>query len=236
MNTDLELSVVVLCYGAEESIVPFAQKLKNEVFKLTDSFEIVLVGNYQEGAADKTPEIIKRMAEEDPTFRALSKVKEGMMGWDVRQGLAAARGKFLCFVDGDGQFPIESITGCYKIISKGEFGLVKTYRTKREDGLQRIVISHVYNAVFKLLFPHVKSKDVNSKPKIFLRSVYETLDLSFDDWFIDAEIMIKASRLGVKFYEFPISFRKLENRTSYINYRVILEFVQNLVAYKLKDK
>ena len=236
MKKNLELSVVVLCYGAEESIISFSQKIKKQVSKFTNSFEIVLVGNYKEDSLDRTPQIIKQIAERDSTFIAVSNPKKGMMGWDVKVGLSVAKGDFLCFVDGDGQYPIESITECYNKIKTGEFGLVKTYRSKRKDGFYRKLISSVYNIVFKLLFPTVKGADINSKPKIFRRDVYEKLNLTYDDWFIDAEIMIKINRLNVKFYEFPIEFEKLEHRSSFVNLSTVVEFIRNLIIYRIKGK
>jgi glycosyltransferase involved in cell wall biosynthesis len=236
MSENIELSVVVLCYGAEKSIIPFSQNLKKEISKHVDDFEILLIGNYVESSSDTTPEIIEKIAQQDSTFKSISKPKNGMMGWDVKVGLSAAKGEFICFIDGDGQFPISSITQCYKKIKTGEFGLVKTYRSKRKDGLQRAAMSFVYNLVFKILFPKVKARDINSKPKIFRRDVYEKLNLTSDDWFVDAEIMIKASNLGVKFYEFPIEFEQLDGRASFVNLNTALEFIRNLISYKINHK
>lgn len=231
----MDLSVIILCYGAEESIVPFSKLVKNEVAEVTDQYEIILVGNYFEGSSDKTPEIIRQIAKQDPVFKAISQPKEGMMGWDLRMGLTAASGDYLCFVDGDGQFPVETISRSYKMIRTSNAGLVKTYRTKRRDGLQRKLISSIYNLVFKLLFPRINASDINSKPKIFSREVYELLHLSHDDWFIDAEIMIKAARLNIKVKEFPIEFDKLESRSSFVNFSTILEFARNLIKYSVKS-
>jgi glycosyltransferase involved in cell wall biosynthesis len=236
MNENIELSVVVLCYGAQESIIAFAEKLKSEISRSTNSFEIILVGNYMNNSSDRTPEIIQDLAEKDSTYKAISKQKEGMMGWDVRIGLSEAKGDYICFIDGDGQFPISSITECFTKIKGSDYGLVKTYRSKRGDGFQRAITSFGYNLIFKVLFPKVNAKDINSKPKIFTREVYEKLDLSYDDWFIDAEIMIKVSQLGVKFYEFPIEFLKLEGRTSFVNLSTVFEFVRNLFNYRFKKK
>lgn len=236
MKANLELSVIVLCYRAEESIIPFSQNLKKEISKHTDNFEIILVGNYLAGTVDKTVEIIKDIAEKDPVFKTISKVKDGMMGWDVRQGLSMSTGNMVSFIDGDGQFPVEAVGECYKSLKNSNYGLVKTYRVKRNDGFQRGFISVIYNIVFKVLYPKVKSRDINSKPKMFLRSVYEDMDLTFDDWFIDAEIMIKASRLNIPFYEFPIEFQELKNRNSFVNYKTIIEFIRNLISFRLKGK
>ena len=231
----IELSIVILCYRSEESIIPFAQKTKEMAASLCKDFEIVLVGNYWEGSGDRTKEVVEKIAKEDSVFRAICKPKEGMMGWDMRKGLEHARGKYICVIDGDGQFPIESIAQCYHKIKEGKHGLVKTYREVRGDGFYRRLISGVYNFIFMLLFNNLRSKDVNSKPKIITREAYDQLDLHSDDWFIDAEIMIQIGRNKIPFYEFPVVFKELEGRQSFVKVSAIFEFLKNLVTYRFKE-
>lgn len=229
-----ELSVVILCYRSEKRVLDFAKKAKEITASVCDHFEIVLVGNYFPDANDTTPEFIHLLANEDPHFKAVTLEKEGMMGWDLRKGLEAATGKNLCFIDGDGQFPLESIATSYNAMKTGKYDLVKSYRDTREDGWTRKMISWIYNIVFKILFPGVNGRDMNSKPKTFTREAYEKLDLKYDDWFIDAEIMIKASKYKFRVYEFPIQFLELEGRKSLVNYKAVIEFVRNLIAYRIK--
>ena len=45
-------SLIILCYRSEESILEFARTAKKMVESLTDSFEIVLVGNYFENSGE----------------------------------------------------------------------------------------------------------------------------------------------------------------------------------------
>jgi hypothetical protein len=71
MSENIELSVVVLCYGAEKSIIPFSQNLKKEISKHVDDFEILLIGNYVESSSDTTPEIIEKIAQQDSTFKSI---------------------------------------------------------------------------------------------------------------------------------------------------------------------
>ncbi len=236
MNNNPELSIVILCYRSEEQIIGFSKNVKELAKKITDSFEIVLVGNYIEGSVDRTKEIVEQIAMEDPIYRSICKPKRGMMGWDMKEGLSIAKGDFICVIDGDGQFPIESIEQCYEKIKTENFGLVKTFRKKRNDGIYRKLISVFYNLVFAVLFPGVKSKDVNSKPKMFTRELLDSLVLTSDDWFIDAEIMINTHKLGIKFYEFPIEFYELHGRVSFVKFSAIFEFIRNLIYYRFKGK
>jgi len=104
------------------------------------------------------------------------------------------------------------------------------------DGAYRKLVSVVYNMIFSILFPKVKSNDVNSKPKMFTRDLLDRLVLTTDDWFIDTEIMIKTNKLGMKFYEFPIEFYELHGRVSFVKFSAIFEFIRNLIYFRFKGK
>jgi len=189
------------------------------------------VANYLEGSDDRTRDFVAQIADENPKCKTVCKPKEGMMGWDMRSGMDEATGKYICIIDGDGQFPIESIAACYEIISTTDNDLVKTYRAKGGDGFYRKLISRVYNVLFSSLFPGINTKDANSKPKILTASAYEQMSLKSDDWFIDAEIMLNVRDL--KFNEFPIEFYELAGRSSFVKLPAVWEFIKNLVEYRL---
>jgi len=229
-----ELSIIMLCYRSNESIIPLSKQVQDLARKITKSYEIVLVGNYIEGSDDRTEAIVREIAENDKNFIAVCKPKKGMMGWDMKEGLKTAHGNYLCVIDGDSQFPIDNIEKCFNKIKSSSYGLVKTYRATRGDGKYRKVISSGYNFIFSLLFPNVKSKDVNSKPKIFTREVYEKMELTSDDWFIDAEIMLNIERLKVEFYEYPTPYLELEGRSSFVKFSAVFEFLKNLILFKIK--
>jgi glycosyltransferase involved in cell wall biosynthesis len=235
MNKEIDLSIVILCYRSGETIREFAKMAESIAKKLTSDYEMILVGNYLEGSDDNTKEVVQSLADENPKFKAICKPKKGMMGWDMKEGLKAASGNYICVIDGDGQFPLESIEKCYKEIITGEYDLVKTYRNKRNDSLYRKFISKVYNFIFAVLFPGLKSHDINSKPKIFTRKAYTLMNLQSDDWFIDAEIMLSIRKQKMKFCEFPTEFHELSTRSSFVKFKAILEFIKNLIAYRIKE-
>ena len=132
---------------------------------------------------------------------------------------------------GDGQFPLESIFTCLTRIEMEDFDLVKTYRVVREDGPYRRLISAFYNHLFRMLFK-TDYRDLNSKPKIIRKSKYQSMGLTSDDWFIDAEIMIRATELGLKVAEVPIHFYSIETRPSFVKAVTILEFLNNLWRFR----
>ena len=195
------------------------------------TWELVLVGNYIEGSEDETPQVIAQLAAKIPNVRTVIRPKEGMMGWDMRMGLNAARGTYLGVIDGDGQFPPESIIACLLKAELENLDLTKTYRVLRDDGIYRRFISHVYNGLFKLLFGF-KVRDINSKPKIIRGDKYELMNLQSNDWFADAEIIIRARELGLKIGETPVHFKSNDLRGSFVRPTAIFEFASNLFKYR----
>jgi glycosyltransferase involved in cell wall biosynthesis len=198
-------------------------------------WELVLVGNYFADTGDKTPEVVADLAKRNPRIRAVIRVKEGMMGWDMKSGLKAASGKVIAVIDGDGQMPAEDVIRVYKKLKAGNLDLAKTFRAERDDGVYRKIISTVYNAVFQALFPGLNSRDINSKPKVMTRSAYEKMDLRSDGWFIDAEIMIEARRMKFKIDEVETVFHSIESRPSFVKPLSILEFLGNLIWYRVLE-
>ena len=233
--TEPYFSLVVLCYRSGRSIIPFVERLQRTLSRCNFSWELVLVGNYIEGSDDETPQVVTKLAEDAPNIRTVIRPKQGMMGWDMRMGLDAARGTYIGVIDGDGQFPPESIIACLLKCELEDLDLTKTYRVIRDDGLYRRFISMVYNALFRLLFGF-KVRDINSKPKIIRRDKYELLQLASDDWFADAEIVIRARELGLKIGETPVHFSINDTRGSFVKSKAILEFTANLLRYRFSSK
>jgi glycosyltransferase involved in cell wall biosynthesis len=231
---DIELSVVVLSYESTDFIESFCIQLLNELNELKQSFEIIIVANYDHND-DITPYIAKKLEEKYSEVTALTMQKEGKMGWDMRMGLEKSSGKFIAVIDGDGQMPVSDILVVYKIIKSGSFDLVKTYRNNRLDGWYRTILSKWYNRLFNLIYrPPIKIKDVNAKPKILSKEAYTKLNLQSNDWFTDAEIMIQALQNNFKICEVATVFHKNERRASFVSLNTIFEFIVNLIKYKVK--
>ena len=228
---DPYFSLVVLCYRSGYSIVPFVDKVRQALARCNFTWELVLVGNYVEGSEDETPHVLADLAAKSPNVRTVIRPKKGMMGWDLRMGLNAARGTYIGVIDGDGQFPPESIIACLLKAELENLDLTKTYRVLRDDGLYRRFISHVYNWLFKLLFGFAV-RDVNSKPKIIRGDKYQLMNLQSNDWFADAEIIIRARELGLTVGEMPVHFKSNDLRASFVKPTAILEFALNLFRYR----
>ena len=236
-SNEIEFSMAILCYRGGANIIPFVQNFHKIMEMFRFNWEIVLVGNYWPGTNDETPEVVKKLAALLPNVRYIAEPKQGAMGWDARKGLEACRGKYIGFIDGDGQFPVEAVFSCFAKIKSDDFDLLKTYRVHRGDGLYRQIISSIYNRLFRILFPDYRGhSDVNSKPKIMKREAYEQMRLESDDWFFDAEIMLQCLELKLRVYEIPVRFQTLDGRNSFVKPGAIFEFLKHLISYRFSRR
>ena len=231
-----KISVVILAYRSGEGIRNFIESMMQSLETDEPDWEIILVANHFVDDGDPTPRIVNEIAQCHPRIRAVTRIKEGMMGWDMKSGLEAATGRILAVIDGDGQMPFENVIDVYRKLRDEDLDLVKTFRTQRSDGLYRKTISVVYNIIFNILFPGLKSRDINSKPKIITREVYDRMNLKSNGWFIDAEIMIQAGKMNLKIAEIPTVFHRIDFRPSFIKLRSILEFFVNLLWYRFFNR
>lgn len=230
-----EISVVVLAYRSAATITSFVDSLVDSLEQENLLYEIILVGNYFEGIGDQTPDVVRKIAARDSRIKAVAEIKKGLMGWDMKSGLQAATGRTLAVIDGDGQMPGSDVIRVYQLMKTNGLDFAKTYRAKRDDGSYRRLISVVYNILFKLLFPGINASDMNSKPKIMTREFYEKVHLESNGWFIDAEIMIFTRRLHAKIGEIETVFHSIDSRPSFVKPLSILEFLGNLLWYRVKE-
>ena len=232
--TTPELSVVMPCYGVGELVPKNASELISVLDGITPNYELIIVANYRD-PSDPTPPAAQTFADTHPQVTCIAKQKEGGYGWDIKEGLNVVQGNYVAYIDGDGQVPFEDVARVYKAIKEKETDIAMTYRTTRGDGPWRKTISRVYNIFFLLLFPGGTVRDINAKPKIFSREAFNQIQPSSDDWFIDAEIIILARRKKLSITEIQTKFNKLEGRQSLINIGSIIEFIMNLIRFRIKE-
>ena len=178
----IEISIVILCYKADNSIIEFIDKIIIKGKQRHLDFEIILVANFWDNQKDSTPLMIKEYAKDKDCCRVISKSKKGDMGWDMKSGLEAASGRIFTVIDGDSQFEPNLVYWVYDKLIDNNLDLCKTYRVQREDGIYRKIISKFFNLIFVLLYPAKdyknEFKDINSKPKAFTKKAYNKMILT----------------------------------------------------------
>lgn len=220
----LPLSLVIPLYNEEENARPVISELVPVLREAALPFELILVDN---GSRDRTGPLLAELAGQFPEIRVVTVPVNQGYGWGVLQGLGAARGAVLGFMGGDGQTEPQDVVRVYRALERGDVALAKACRIRRQDGLQRRLITRIANLLFRLVFG-LRTRDVNGTPKLLRRELYERLNPRSKDWFLDAELMIGCARAGLPYREVPATFRPRARGASNVRAATLLEFLKNM--------
>src|SRR3989344_1326584 len=222
------LSLILPAFNEAENIEKLVRDLVENFQKNAMSFEIVVV---DDGSTDGTRYVAEGLKKEIPQLALVSYSPNRGIGSAVRAGLSQAKGDILGFMVSDGQIGGAEVVKVYNELIDKNLEICKGIRKKRADTFLRAFQSKVYNILFFVLFGHV-CKDVNSGPKIFRRSLYDKMELSSSDWFVDPETIIKATRLGCIIGGVPIDEKVRAGGASKIKLRTALQFMKNMLLYR----
>ncbi len=219
-----EFSIVIPLYN-EEAVVGRSVEELLEALEgaFAGRYELILVVN---GSTDRTGAICEGLAWEFSQLKMVRAPVNLGYGGGILTGLAHARGAYCGFTCGDRQVAPDALVQVMREMATGHYDLVKTYRVVRGDGLGRRIQSMAYNWLFQRLF-RISCRDINAMPKLMRRQVYEQLALVSTDWFIDAEMMIKAERIGLRVKEVPVIYLRRRGGASAVRLSTVFEFLQN---------
>ena len=228
---DPDLSVTIPCYNEEEclpeTIPPLAEALEGAGIE----YELVLVDN---GSTDATSEIIDELSRRGyPIVKGIVPQNRGL-GLGMRTGFELARGRIIGTLCADGQVAPRDLVRVYSSIAdRKQVALAKVRRRFREDSWIRKLVSVAYNAIMHVLFPGLAGLDLNGNPKLAHREILNLMDLASDDWFLDAEIMLKARHLNIEVIEIDVPGYARAGGTSNVRIATLLEFLWNIARYRI---
>ncbi len=196
----------------EDTVEELARRADKVLRELTSEYEVIIV---DDGSTDRTPEIADRLAAENRRIRVIRHPRNQGYGSALRSGFAAARLDLIFYTDGDLQFDVSELSELIPLIEGAD--IVSAYKRRRMDGMQRRVVSWVYNTSLRLFFG-LDVRDVNCGFKLYRREVFDKITLNSTRGLIDAEVLLKARRAGFSIVQVAVThFRR---RTGGSRYRV----------------
>jgi glycosyltransferase involved in cell wall biosynthesis len=220
----IELSLILPVYNQEDIIAPVYKTIYQTINKLGISFECILVEN---GSVDETRSVTQKLAQIYPHTISISTTKG--YGSAVISGLEVARGKYFCYMPSDGQVDLSVIPLLWKLAKSHKYKIVKIRRFNRES-IIRSFISKLLSSIISLRF-QTPSIDINGSPRIIQLDDIKKLHLSYRDSFIDAEMTVKANRLGWNIIEIPMQNLDRFGGKSSRNWKTYLEFIKNVITF-----
>lgn len=222
----MRFSIVVPAHNEAENLQFLVPQLDWVLKTLGESYEIIVVDN---ASTDATQQILAVLKEKFPTLKAEYELEKGF-GNAILKGLNTARGEIIGYIHADNQMKSEDIVRIYQKLIKDNLAVCKATRIDRHDGTWRFIISKTYNFLFRFMFG-VKVRDINGSPKLFTRKFFMEAHIQSRDWFIDPEIIIKATRLRFPLDEVEIHTAPRPHGSSQVRTQTIFEFLNNMFTY-----
>lgn len=141
------LSVVSPVYGAEKIVDVLVKRIVEEVSKITDDFEIILV---EDGSPDNSWEAIERNCVNDKRVTGIRLSRNFGQHYAITAGLDHTQGEWVVVMDCDLQDRPEEIQALYQKALEG-YDIVLARRYQRQDTLLKRFFSRLFYRILSYL-------------------------------------------------------------------------------------
>lgn len=228
-----DLSLVLACYNEASHFKESLHQIVGVLERSRYSWEIILVDDH---SADATSTLVSEACRKDARLRALfHKVNRGR-GHTVADGIRAARGKVVGFIDIDCEVSPVYIPQCVDRIVRSKADVVvgkRIYKT-RVASLAREIFSVGYQWLSRRIVD-TGGIDTEAGYKFFLRRrILPVLaKTKHPGWFWDTEIIVRARRAGLTVVEEPVLFLRRGDKKSTVEpLRDIVNYLVSLWRFR----
>lgn len=234
-SADIDLSIVVPYYNPGSQLVGHLRAVERVLSASKLTFEVIAVSD---GSTDQSTS--EAMTCDPGVVRILQLTRNCGKGYALRVGLAEARGRYLGFIDADGDIPAEQLLSFVGVISTMEPDIVTGSKRHPDSDVYypwvRRVYSWGYQQLVWMLF-HLKIRDTQTGIKVIRREVLEAvLPLTVEKRFaFDLELFVVAHRLGFdNIVEVPVTIKR--RFTSTISWRAVKGMILDTLGifYRLR--
>ncbi len=216
-----DISFIIPVYNEEQNIVGVFRDLYEVIGKNPSwKTETIVI---EDGSRDRTKDIIQDLVKQYPQTRVIFHETNKGYNQSMRDGLAAATGRYLMYIGADEEFDCSEVPAFVNpLLAEGadHVDVVLGVRWQRNAyKLHRFFISVIYifllNAMFKL-----RVNDYNWS-QAWSRELIRSIDLTSRSLFMLPEIIIRAFDLGYRIKEVPSNHRGRRWGKSSLNMKIM---------------
>ena len=201
------ISIIIPVYNEEKRIEAFLTDVVTFLAEKTCSYELIIVND---GSIDATVKLAKKVLGQylSDKFRILELVTNQGKGAAIKNGMLAAQGEYVFFIDADGSTAIEEIDNFIPVFSP-EFDIYIAVRTKKHFApFKRVFLGRGYIKLANFLLGLTvsdftcgfKCYRLDVARKIFSRQLLK-------NWSYDAEDLYIAQKQGCRIKEIPVYWK-----------------------------
>jgi glycosyltransferase involved in cell wall biosynthesis len=197
----LDVSVVIPCLNEVETIAVCVRKAKAAIERRGLAGEVIVVDN---GSTDGSPELAM-----EEGAHVLREPRRGY-GNAYLAGLAAARGRYIVMGDGDDTYNFDEVDRFVEALEGGaDFVMGSRLKGRIHKGAMPMLHRYVGNPVLTRVLNRFYGSgvsDAHCGMRALRRETLESLDLQMPGMEFASEMVIRASKAGLRIEEIPIEY------------------------------
>lgn len=206
--SDMELTIICPMYNESVGIENNIENLLMTFEAFPFEWELILVND---GSTDNTLELARNKIGADARVRLISYAKNRGRGYALRQGFAAARGRYVVTTESDLTWGADVVRRLYEALAAGEADVVIASPYLPGGRLENVpfrrrFLSSFGNKILRLTVS-MRVTMLSGMTRGYRRSVIEELDLESNGKEIHLEILSKVEALGFSVSEIPAVLR-----------------------------
>jgi glycosyltransferase involved in cell wall biosynthesis len=218
LSAETSISACLLCYNDAETISGLVDRAATALDQLDAEAEIVVV---DDGSTDDSVVRLAEAAALEPRLRVVEHAANRGYGGALRSALAEARGEWIFYTDGDGQYdPAQLVRLAEHAGDNADW--IQGYKRYRSDPLNRRLVGAVYAAAMGFLFG-LPIRDIDCDFRLMRAELIRGLRLEKDSGAICVELVRGLQDAGARCVELEVDhFERPHGRSQFFRPRRIL--------------
>jgi glycosyltransferase involved in cell wall biosynthesis len=222
------ISVFFPAYNEEDNIGKLIEAAVNVLEEIGSEYEVIVVND---GSFDRTGEVADELARRHSGVRVIHHESNRGYGAALKTGFTSAKNDYIFYTDGDNQFDVRELKKLVPLVGLSD--LVIGFRVRKRYTVFRNVTSFVFNLVLRMLF-YLQYRDVDCAFKLVPKGLIDQISIESVKFFVDAELLIKAQRLGYSVTEIGVNHYYREAGLTTVNPRTILSTIKEMIWFYLR--
>jgi hypothetical protein len=212
------VSACLLCYNDAETIAGLVERAAEALDEIGLEGEIVVV---DDGSADDSLERLAEVAKREPRLRVVEHEVNRGYGGALRSALGEARGDWVFYTDGDGQYDPSQLVRLAEHVT-GDVDWVQGYKRYRSDPIERRIVGAVYATAMGFAFG-LPIRDIDCDFRLMRGEHVRGLRLEKDSGAICVELVHGLQAGGARCVEVEVDhFERPHGRSQFFRPRRIL--------------
>jgi glycosyltransferase involved in cell wall biosynthesis len=218
LRAESSISACLLCYNDAETISGLVERAATALDQLGAEAEIVVV---DDGSTDDSLVRLAEAAAREPRLRVVEHAANRGYGGALRSALGEARGEWIFYTDGDGQYdPAQLVRLAEHAGDNADW--IQGYKRYRSDPLNRRLVGAVYAAAMGFLFG-LPIRDIDCDFRLMRAELIGDLRLEKDSGAICVELVRGLQDAGARCVELEVDhFERPHGRSQFFRPRRIL--------------